>query len=98
MDFQYVDAEEEIGAKGLLLNQLLQVLIRSCNDAHVRLLECFRAERPVRVLLQKPKNLALGHQGKAIDFVEEERAALRQGHQAFLVVARISECAASVAE
>jgi len=62
MNAQHVNAEKEISPEGLLLNQLLQVAIRSGNNAHVRLPEYLRAERPVGVFLQKTENFALSHQ------------------------------------
>ena len=72
-----LEAIEEVLAERAALDGGLQIRVRRRDDADVRALGLRRAEREVLERLEELQQLRLCVQGKRVDLVEEERAAVR---------------------
>ena len=73
----HVQPIEEIGAKGALLNHLLEILVRRGDDSHVDRRRAAAAAQSLNLLLlERSEQFGLQFQRQIADFVQEQRAAV----------------------
>ena len=97
-DRDHVQPEEQVLAKGALVDLLLEVLVGGGDHAHVDLDRLLRADPLDLALLQHAQQLRLRAQAHVADLVEEERAAVGLLELADLLRGGAGERALLVAE
>ena len=93
-----VQAEEQIGAKTLRRDVVLQIPIRRRDHVHVDADVGGAAHAFEALLVEEPQQLGLERQGHPADLVDQYRPAISHLEQPLLPGARLSEGAALVAE
>ena len=96
---EHVQPVEQIGAKGALLNHLLEVLVRRGDDSHIDRRCAAAAAQPLDLLLlERSEQFGLQFQRQVADFVEKQRAAVRGLKSTDGLCDRAGKCASLVAE
>src|SRR5262249_53593076 len=95
---QHPEPKEQIAPKNSRFYRVSQVAVARSYHAHIGPAELFRAERFVRVILEKPQQLGLSGSRKRFYFVQEECPTFRHRDQSFLTGVRIGESASHVPE
>src|SRR2546428_2038061 len=98
LDADDVEAEVEILAKPLGLDQIFETAVRGRDDAHVDVARGLRADRTDLAVLEHAQELALHGHAHVPDLVEEERAAVRQLEETLARRVRPGEGTLRVAE
>ena len=98
VDADHVEPVEEVFAEGAFLDELPKVGVGRRNDAGVELDRLRFADALDLALLQRAQQLGLQRQRHQADFVDEERAAVREFEPADAVGDGAGERAARVAE
>jgi hypothetical protein len=89
---------KQIFTKPAIVNRGFQIAVGGGNDARLKTLLGFAAERTNAAFLERPQLLGLQRQRHLADFVEKERSAIRLQQQTFVIGLRVGECAALVTE
>ena len=77
-DRDHVQSIEQVGAKGALLNHLLEILVGRGDHSHIDRCRAAAAAQSLNLtLLEHPEQFGLQFQREVADFVEEQRAAVR---------------------
>ena len=98
-DREHVQPIEEIGAKGALLNHLLEILIGRGDHSHVHRRRAAAAAQSLNLLLlQRSEQFGLQFQRQVADFVQEQRAAVCGLKSSDRLRHRAGECASLVTE
>jgi hypothetical protein len=92
------EAIEELGAKPAVVDPLLEIALGCRHDAQIDAELGRAADRPQRLLLEHPQELALQRGWEVTDFVEEQRAPGRRCDQPVATAGRAGERAADVTE
>ena len=98
MDRDDIEPVEQVLAEPVLLDLRTEVLVRRRDHAHINRQRCSRSDRRNHALLQRPQHFRLCREAHIADFVEKERAAVRELELAGAVGERAGEAALHVAK
>jgi len=93
-----IQTKVKVGSELALINQFPQVAVGRGQDRYLGGEEALGAERTIGAVLQESEEFPLGQCCKPIDLIEEQRSALCQCNQSFLVLVGIGERTAYMAK
>src|SRR5271165_817798 len=98
MEAKYIEAIEEILAKGIFEHGLFQIAVRGGYNAHLDMHGFPAAKTPEFLVLQNLQQLGLETQVHVADFIQEERAAVGELKNTGLALIGPCESAAFITE